>query len=144
MGYVNTARAVERGRIVVCLLAAWLIAAPAAAQLDRSRVSGTIKDSSGGIVPGATVTAINLQTQAQSVAVTDASGFYTFPNLVPGRYSVTAELQGFRKVVNENVQLDAAATLTMDFTLQAGALTETVTVSANTPLQTDVAIRKTV
>jgi hypothetical protein len=147
MRYVNTGRAFERGRIVVCLLAACAVlfaAAPAAAQLERSRISGTIKDSSGAIVPGATVTATNLQTQTPSVAVTDASGFYTFASLTPGRYSVTAELQGFRKVVNENVQLDAAGTITMDFTLQTGALTETVTVSADTPLQTDVAIRKTV
>src|SRR5688572_26070891 len=147
MRYVNTARACLRGRIVVCLLAACAVffaTAPAAAQLERSRISGTIKDQTGAIVPGATVTATNLQTQTPSVVVTDASGFYVFPNLTPGRYSVTAELQGFRKVVNENVQLDAAGTITMDFTLQTGAITETVTVSADTPLQTDVAIRKTV
>lgn len=139
-------RAMARpGRCIGWLLAAfWLLAVPAEAQLDRSRLTGTIKDESGAIVPGATVTATNLQTKTPAVVVTDASGYYNFPNLTPGQYSITAELSGFRKVVRENVQLDAAGAITMDFTLQAGALTETVTVSAETPLQTDVAVRKTV
>jgi carboxypeptidase family protein len=131
-------------RALWCVLAMWLMAAPAEAQLDRSRVAGTIKDESGAIVPGATVTVTNLQTKAESVAVTDASGYYNFPNLTPGQYSVVAELSGFKKIVRENVPLDAAGAVTMDFTLQPGALTEVVTVSADTPLQTDVAIRKTV
>jgi Carboxypeptidase regulatory-like domain len=144
MGVTLTDRVARGGRTAVCLLAMWLIATPAAAQLDRGQISGTIKDATGGVIPGATVTATNLQTQAPRATVTDGSGFYTFPNLPPGRYSVAAELQGFRKVVNESVQLDATSALTLDFTLQTGALTETVTVSADTPLQTDVTIRKTV
>jgi hypothetical protein len=144
MKFCKSRRARVLGRIVVSVFSLLVLATPAAAQLDRSRISGTIKDSSGAVVPGATVTATNLQTQTPSVAVSDASGFYTFTNLTPGRYNVTAELPGFRKVVNDNVQLDAAGTISMDFTLQAGALTETVEVSATTPLQTDVAIRKTV
>jgi Carboxypeptidase regulatory-like domain len=132
---------VRRAAGILCLC---LVAAPAAAQIDRGQISGTIKDQSGAVVPGATVTATNLQTQTPRVTVTDGSGFYTFPNLAPGRYSVGAELQGFRKIVQENVQLDATGALTIDFTLQAGTLTESVTVSADAPLQTDVAIRKTV
>jgi hypothetical protein len=139
-------RALARpGRCIGWFLAAFcLLAMPAEAQLDRSRLTGTIKDESGAIVPGATVTATNLQTKTPTVVVTDASGYYNFPNLTPGQYTITAELSGFRKVVRENVQLDAAGAITMDFTLQTGALTETVTVSADTPLQTDVAVRKTV
>jgi hypothetical protein len=120
------------------------IAVPASAQLDRGQITGTIKDQSGAVVPGATVIATDLQTQAVRTTTTDGSGFYTFPNLAPGRYTVSAELQGFRKVVNENVQLDALAVVNLDFMLQAGALTESVTVSATAPLQTDVAVRKTV
>ena len=137
-------RVFKRGRVVVYLLAALAIAAPAAAQLDRSRISGTIKDESGAVVPGVTVTATNLSTQTPTVVVTDGGGLYTFPSLTPGRYSVSAELSGFRKVVNDDIQLDAAGAINLDFTLTTGALTETVTVSGNAPLQTDVAIRKTV
>ncbi len=131
-------------RTILCLVAVSCIAVPAAAQLDRGQITGTIKDQSGAVVPGATVTATDLQTQAARTTVTDGSGFYTFPNLSPSRYTIAAELQGFRKVVTENVQLDALAVVNLDFMLQAGALTESITVSATTPLQTDVAVRKTV
>jgi hypothetical protein len=142
--FVFTRRTGSSVRMAAGILCLCLVAAPAAAQIDRGQISGTIKDQSGAVVPGATVTATNLQTQTSRVTVTDGSGFYTFPNLAPGRYSVGAELQGFRKIVQENVQLDATGALTIDFTLQAGTLTESVTVSADAPLQTDVAIRKTV
>jgi hypothetical protein len=119
--------------------------APALAQLDRGTISGTVKDQQGGVVPGVTVTATSVQTQTPRTAVTDGTGFYTFPNLPPGRYNVGAELQGFKKVLRENIQLDAAGALTLDFTLETGALTEQVTVTAEQPpLQTDTALRKTI
>ena len=120
-------------------------ASTASAQFDRGTISGTIKDASGGVVPGVTVTATSVQTQTPTVAVTDATGFYTFPNLRPGLYVVNAELEGFKKIVRENVQLDAGGALTIDFALETGAITEQVTVTAETPLlQSDVAIRKVV
>ena len=73
------------------------------------------------------------------------SGFYTFANLPSGRYDLAAELQGFKKAIKEGVQLDAAGSLTMDFGLSTGAISENVTVTAEqTLLQTDVALRKTV
>jgi Carboxypeptidase regulatory-like domain len=120
-------------------------ASTATAQFDRGSISGTIKDASGGVVPGVTVTATSVQTQTPTVAVTDATGFYTFPNLRPGQYVVNAELEGFKKIVRENLQLDAGGALTIDFALETGAITEQVTVTAETPLlQSDVAIRKVV
>ena len=120
-------------------------ASTASAQFDRGTISGTLKDASGGVVPGVTVTATSVRTQTPTVAVTDATGFYTFPNLRPGQYIVSAELQGFKKVVRENLQLDAGGALTIDFALETGAITEQVTVTAETPLlQSDVAIRKVV
>ncbi len=132
-------------RSALALACALLIAAPAAAQFDRGSISGTIKDSQGGIVPGVTVTATSNQTQQTRTTVTDGSGFYIFPNLQPGRYEVSAEIQGFKKSSRQGVQLDAAGSLTIEFTLQPGAISESVTVTAEaTPLQTDVAVRKTV
>ena len=69
----------------------------------------------------------------------------SFPNLLPGKCDIAAELQGFKKNNRTGVQLDAAASLTMDFGLETGALTEEVTVTAEASLlQTDVAVRKTV
>ncbi|MGH9309436.1 MAG: carboxypeptidase regulatory-like domain-containing protein, partial [Vicinamibacterales bacterium] len=120
-------------------------ASSAYAQSDRGTISGTIKDAQGGVVPGVTVTVTSTQTQQTRTTVTDGSGFYTFPTLVPGRYDVSAELQGFKKASRTGVQLDAASALTMDFELATGAVTEEVTVTAEASLlQSDVAVRKTV
>jgi hypothetical protein len=122
-----------------------LTALPAAAQFDRAQVSGTVRDSQGGVVPGATVVATNLQTQTARTTVSDGSGFFTIPNLAPGKYDISAELQGFKRALRQNVQVDAASSVNLEFTLETGALTESVTVTAEaTPLQTDVALRKTI
>jgi hypothetical protein len=129
---------------IVCLMGV-LCSTPAFAQFDRGQISGVVKDDTGGVVPGATVTATQVGTQAARTTVTDGSGFYTFANLPAGRYDISAELQGFKKAVKEAVQLDAAGALTMDFSLSTGAISESVTVTAEqTLLQTDVALRKTV
>ena len=127
---------------LACVL---LTALPAAAQFDRGQISGTIKDAQGAVVPGVTVTVTSLDTQAVRTTATDATGFYTFPNLPPGKYDVAAELSGFKKALRQNVTLDAASSQTLNLTLETGAITEAVTVTAEaTPLQTDVAVRKTV
>ena len=83
-------------------------ASTAFAQFDRGTISGTVKDAQGGIVPGATVTVTSTQTQQSNTTVTDATGFYTFPNLNAGRYELLVELSGFKKISRSNVQLDAA------------------------------------
>jgi uncharacterized protein (DUF2141 family) len=116
-----------------CMLAACalLVAAPAAAQFDRAQLSGRVKDAQAAAVPGATVTATNRSTQTATTVVSDSTGFYTFANLPPGRYDVTAELQGFKKSLQKDVQLDAAGSLTLDFSLETGAVTEEVTVTAD-------------
>src|SRR5690242_4292205 len=130
--------------LLVCALSC-LITTGAFAQFERSQISGVVKDDQGGVIPGVTVTAINKQTGAQTTSVTDGSGFYTAANLLPGRYDVSAELQGFKKVTSSNIQLDAAAQIRIDLTLSTGTVTEQVTVTAEaTPLQRDTALRKTV
>jgi Carboxypeptidase regulatory-like domain len=132
-------------RASLLVVFALFMAAPAAAQFDRAQLSGRIKDSSGGAVPGATVTATNRQTQTATVAISDATGFFTFPNLAAAHYDVSAELQGFKKSLRADITLDAAGSLTLDFTLEAGAVTEEVTVTAESPvLQTDTSLRKTI
>ena len=87
-------------RSVQCLLlmaAALCVGTPAWAQFERASISGTVTDEQGGVIPGATVTATSLQTNQTDVAVSDGSGYYNFPTLAPGQYSITAELQGFKK-----------------------------------------------
>jgi len=118
---------------------------PALAQFDRGSISGTIKDEQGGVMPGVTVTVTNQQTRQSLNTVTDGSGFYTFPNLLPGQYDVLAELQGFKKANRTSITLDATGKQTIDFALQTGTIAEEVTVTGYSPvLQTDVTIRKTV
>src|SRR5436190_17093187 len=130
---------------IACLLGVVFAATPAFAQFDRGQISGVVKDQTGGVMPGVTVTATLVSTQTPRETVTDASGFYTFANLPAGRYNISAELQGFKKSIKEGVQLDAAGAVTIDLALSTGAISENVTVTAEqTLLQTDVALRKTV
>src|SRR6266545_7044664 len=119
--------------------------APALAQFDRGSISGTVKDQQGGVMPGVTVTVTNQQTRQTQSTVTDGTGFYTFPNLLPGQYDVLAELQGFKKANRSTITLDATGKQTIDFALQTGTISEEVTVTGYSPvLQTDVTVRKTV
>ena len=86
-------------RIVICLawaVAALAAAAPAIAQEQRASIEGTIRDSSGGVLPGVTVEARSPSLAGVESTVSDSSGTYRFPALRPGRYEVTATLQGFQ------------------------------------------------
>jgi hypothetical protein len=134
-------------RLTVFVCASILLASagPAWAQLDRGTISGTVRDEQGGVIAGVTVTASHTQVRTARTTVSGANGFYSFPNLQPGAYDLVAELPGFKKITHRAIQLDAAATITLDFNLEAGAVTEQVIVVAEAPpLQTDVAVRKTV
>src|SRR4026209_3020281 len=81
--------------LTALIAAALLLPASAFAQFDTSTVLGAVKDSSGAVVPGATVTLKNTATGITATAVTDADGAYQFLNVRVGTYSVRAELQGF-------------------------------------------------
>ena len=121
-----------------CALAVLALASPSQAQAVRGTLLGSIGDTSGSSVPGATVTATDQGTSISSTTVTNQDGFYTFPNLKDGIYRVEAELAGFKKVVRENVRVDVNTTIRVDLTLEAGAVTEVLTVSADPPpLQSD-------
>src|SRR5947209_19075386 len=72
----------------------WLALAPSAFA-QNAQITGIVKDSSGGIIPGATVTARNVENGLTRVGVTDSAGEYRLPSLPPGRYSVATELSGF-------------------------------------------------
>ena len=89
------------------------------------RISGTVKDANGGVVPNATVTVTNTATNLQRSATTDESGFYTVTNLPAGNYNVSAEQKGFKKAVEADYRLAADSRLTVDFALEAGEVSET-------------------
>src|SRR5688500_9083543 len=113
---------------VLVLLAA-LLPAPVFAQFDTSTVLGSVKDSSGAVVPGATVTLKNVQTGISSTAVTEAEGSYQFLPLRVGTYTVRAELQGFSVAEARDVAVAVGARQRVDLTLTVGNVGETVEVT---------------
>ena len=121
-------------------VAAGLLALPASAEAQAvtGTLLGNVTDSSGAAVPGAAVTATEVQTNISRTAVTNESGYYLFASLQNGTYTVSAELEGFKKVQRQNVKVDVNTTVRVDLPLEVGQMTEAVTVSAETPLlQTD-------
>jgi hypothetical protein len=115
---------------VRCLAAVLLMAASAAAQTVTGEIRGTVRDTSGGVLPGVTVTVTNTGTGLTRTDTTNDIGIYVFPSLPIGTYTVAAELQGFRKAERTGFVLNADGRITADFSLGVGALTETVTVEA--------------
>src|SRR5262245_38776644 len=83
----------------ICLLALACLAAPASAQDFRGGIRGTITDSTGGVLPGVSVTITNTETRVAQTVVTDDKGLYEVLYLNAGTYSVSAELSGFKSVV---------------------------------------------
>ena len=82
---------------LLAFLAVFLLAVPAAlAQVDRATLSGVVRDTGGGVVPGATVTVTNIATNLESHQTTTEVGGYQIVNLIPGRYQVEVELSGGR------------------------------------------------
>jgi hypothetical protein len=123
-------------RVVFALML--LLPAVAIAQAVKGTLLGTVTDTTGAGVPGATVTVTEVQTGISRSATTNASGNYVFSNLKDGVYRVEAELSGFRKTVHENVKVDVNTTVRVDLALQVGTLAEAVTVVQEAPpLQTD-------
>jgi hypothetical protein len=112
--------------------------AHAAAQAANGALLGNVRDESGGAVPGATITAIEVRTNISRTAISNETGNYAFTNLAPGVYRVDAELVGFRKFGREGVEVDVNTTVRVDIALKIGELNESVVVTGEAPmLQTD-------
>ena len=111
--------------VAACLLGGVLAAE---AQTIAGQISGTVVDTSKGRLPGVTVTVINDGTAASRTTVTDEQGSWVVTNLLPGTYTVEAELTGFKKARSTGFVLSADGRLTADITLDVGGLTEVVEV----------------
>jgi hypothetical protein len=112
------------------IFAAALLAAACFAQTQTARLVGTVHDSTGAVVPNAKVIAVNTGTKVKTEATSNSSGDYVLPALQPGTYSLTVEASGFRKAVVESIDLEAAANVSQSITLEVGALSEVVEVTA--------------
>ena len=105
------------------------VATPLAAQ-QNATVQGTVVDESRGVLPGVTVTATEINTGRQSIAVTSEDGRYRLENLPPGRYKLRIELPGFATAEIADIELLVGANATVPpVTMKVAALEETVTVS---------------
>ena len=114
-------------------LCVFLAAAAAMAQSDRGSITGTVTDPAAAVVPAARIGARNVDTGAVTEGTTTATGNYTLASLTAGTYDVTVEAAGFKKLVQSGVKVQVAQTERLDFTLQVGVATESVTVTGEAP-----------
>src|SRR5262245_22738666 len=94
------------------------------AQSTNASLTGVVTDKAEAIVSGATVTAQNVKTGVVTTTTTNGAGVYVFPSLQPGDYRVTAEKPGFKKLAYNEVTLELSARITLNFSLEVGAITE--------------------
>src|SRR5215510_11292370 len=111
-----------------------LLAAPVAGQEQRGSIEGVVKDSSGAVLPGVTVDAKSPAMVGVASAVSDTSGVYRFPSLPPGRYELTATLQGFTTAKVPAVQLELGQVLKVGIVLALGTFSESIQVKGESPL----------
>jgi hypothetical protein len=126
-------RTIMTARACQCLVVAATLlwsGGSAHAQVARSQFNGTVTDSAGGVLVGATVIATNVETNVESKATTTGAGVYVISYLPSGIYRIRAEATGLRPAEARDVILHAAQTLTLDFTLDVGVIAEALTVTA--------------
>jgi hypothetical protein len=119
-------------RILPASLTWLLLCAPCVAQ-SLGTITGQVKDGTGAVLPGVTVTVVNTATNATRTVVTNGVGLFDFPALPPGPYTVKSELEGF-KAASSDLELQVQQTARVDFTLQLGTVSETLLVTGVSPL----------
>src|SRR6266446_7854053 len=121
--------------LIRCALAVAALTVPpprAVAQTVTGTLQGTVTDTSGGVLPGVSMTVTHVETGAERALVTNGQGFYSAPFVPIGQYRITAALAGFGTVSREGIQVGLNDTRVVDFTLNPRA-TESVTVKADAP-----------
>ena len=113
----------------------WLLfASPAWAQFETASVVGTVRDSSGAVVPGAAVTLTAVETGVSTSRTTNDSGLYEFVTVRAGLYIVTAEKAGFSSALVDNLQVQVGGRQRVDLSLEVGRVSERIQVTASSPL----------
>ena len=104
------------------------------AQVATGTIVGNVKDNSGSAVPGASVTATNVDTQVSRTTTSDAEGYYALPLMPVGRYKLEVTLSGFKNAEQTGILLEVGRSARVDATIEPGQLQEVVSVVANSPL----------
>src|SRR6266550_4303419 len=118
--------------ILTCLLA--VLSIPAFSQTNKAEIDGTVTDTNGGIVPGATVVILKVDTGATRTLTTGDSGEYAAPLLDIGIYKVTVSKDGYQTAAQENITLQTSDRLRIDVQLKPGTVSGEVTITAAAPL----------
>src|SRR5204862_7835298 len=105
-----------------------------AGQTTFGMIAGRVTDSTGAVLPGATVTVANIRTGDKRVVVTNEQGLYRAPNLSPSTYEIRVELPGFRSILRQGVTLSVSETVDIAFRLDLESVAETLTVKGESPL----------
>jgi hypothetical protein len=123
-------------RLLLCLTTFVVLGAPAPllAQGGRAEINGTVTDAQKAVLPGVTVTVTNEETGLMREAVTDGTGRYVIPQLLPGPYTIKADLSGFQPMTRSNMVVRVGEELTVPLTLSLAGVTETLVVTAEAPL----------
>jgi len=103
------------------------------AQVAGATLTGTVKDSSGGVIPNAQVAITDVATAVTRTVASGGAGLYTAPNLLPGTYEVRVSAMGFSTAVQKGITLTVGAQQELDFTMQVGQMTQTVEISTEAP-----------
>jgi hypothetical protein len=121
-------------RLVALLFSALIFSSAVFGQGANGTITGTVTDPAGAVVANAPIEAKNTGTSAVYPAATSATGNYTLSELPIGTYDISVTAPGFKKETRTGIQVQAQTTFRVDFTLQVGAATESVTITAEAPL----------
>src|SRR6266581_1525949 len=117
------------GLLAVCLFTPALYA-----QGVGAAIQGTVRDSSGAVIPAAMITVISTETNLRRTATSNSAGLFSVPDLLPGKYRVEVSGQGFQTSVVENIELVVGQEFVLNAALEVGQLTQQVTVTSEAPL----------
>lgn len=120
--------------LLACAIGVLLLCQPLFSQGSFGTILGTVTDTSGAVIPGATVTITNAGTGVSRKLTTDSAGAYNAPTLIPGSYSVRVEAKSFQTFESRNVLVEVGKDVRVDCTLQPGSEAQTITVTAAPPL----------
>ncbi|HSK73549.1 MAG TPA: carboxypeptidase-like regulatory domain-containing protein, partial [Pyrinomonadaceae bacterium] len=120
--------------INILTLALAFLAAPGIFAQAAGSLSGTVTDQAAALVPGVTVTVVNTSTNLTRTITTNAEGRWTVTLLPVGKYNVTYDKEGFKKAVNENIEVEASVPRTIDAILEVGGSDVIITVTSDQPL----------
>ena len=114
---------------IACCIFAFILVMSSAARLSAQTagvVSGHVSDKTGAAIPQATITLKNVGTSGVRTTVTTGAGDYTFPDVPPGIYNISAKHAGFKTDTTNNVEVQIQQSVRLDFTLQVGEVTQTI------------------